>query len=429
VADRSAADVLAWAREQDVADPLRPLRERFYQQSGRIYLDGNSLGLLSRDAESALQQALREWRDLGIDGWMEAKRPWFTTAEELGALQAPLVGALPAEVVVTGTTTVNLHALAATFYHPSGRRTKILADELNFPSDIYALQSLLRLHGLDPAEHLILAPSRDGRTLDEEDLIQAMTDEVALVLLPGVLYRSGQLLDMERLAAAAQARSIPIGLDLCHSAGAVPHQLHDWGVDFAFWCGYKYLNGGPGAPAGLFVHQRHHGRTPALSGWFGVAKTRQFDMSLTFEPAPTAGAWQISTPSILASAPLWGALQLFHEAGGMAPLRERSLRLTDFLIEQAETHLLPLGFTIGTPLERSRRGGHVSLEHPAAVQITKALKHRQIIPDFRRPNVVRLAPVPLYNTFEEIWLTVQALVKIVTSGEHQTFSAERNPVA
>lgn len=427
--ERSIADALTWARAQDQADPLRALRDRFYQQPGRIYLDGNSLGLLSRDAESALQQALTEWRDLGIDGWTEAERPWFTTAEELGALQAPLVGALPQEVVVTGTTTVNLHALVATFYRPSGRRTKILADELNFPSDIYALQSLLQLHGLDPKEHLILASSRDGRTLAEEDLIQAMTDEVALVLLPGVLYRSGQLLDMGRLAAEAQARSIPIGLDLCHSAGAVPHQLHDWGVDFAFWCGYKYLNGGPGAPAGLFVHERHHGRTPALSGWFGYEKSRQFDMSLEFEPASNAGAWQISTPSILASAPLWGALRLFHEAGGMAPLRERSLRLTDFLIELVNTQLVPLGFTIGTPLESARRGGHISLEHPAAVQIAKALKQRQIIPDFRRPNVIRLAPAPLYNTFEELWLTVRALAEIVSGGEHLSFSGERNPVA
>lgn len=426
---RSLADALTWAREQDQADPLRSIRERFYQPSGRIYLDGNSLGLLSREAEHALQRALTEWRDLGIDGWTEAAHPWFTTAEELGALQAPLVGALPQEVVVTGTTTVNLHALVATFYHPSGRRTKILADELNFPSDIYALQSLLQLHGLDPAQHLILAHSRDGKTLDEDDLIQAMTDEVALVLLPGVLYRSGQLLDMGRLVEAAQARSIPIGLDLCHSAGAVPHQLHDWGVDFAFWCGYKYLNGGPGAPAGLFVHERHHGRTPALSGWFGYAKSRQFDMSLTFEPAPTAGAWQISTPSILASAPLWGALSLFHEAGGISPLRERSLRLTDFLIELASAQLIPLGFTIGTPLEPARRGGHLSLEHPAAVQIAKALKQRQIIPDFRKPNVIRLAPAALYNTFEELSLTVQALVEIVTTGEHHSFSAERNPVA
>lgn len=429
MATRTMAEELSWAQAQDQADPLSPFRSRFYNPSGRIYLDGNSLGLLSQEAEQALHQALAEWRELGIDGWTEAQRPWFTMAEELGALQAPLVGAHPHEVVVTGTTTINLHALAATFYRPSGRRTKILADELNFPSDIYALQSLLQLHGLDPAEHLILAPSPDGRTLDEAQLIQAMTDEVALILLPGMLYRSGQMLDMGRLAAAAQERGIPLGLDLCHSAGAVPHSLHDWGVDFAFWCGYKYLNGGPGAPAGLFVHERHHGRTPALTGWFGYEKSRQFDMSLAFEPAPTAGAWQISTPSVLASAPLWGALQLFHEAGGIEPLRGKSLRLTDYLIELSDRYLLPLGFTIGTPREADRRGGHVALEHPEAVQIAKALKERQIIPDFRRPNVIRLAPVPLYNSFADVWQTVQALMTIVTTGEHQRFSAERNTVA
>jgi kynureninase len=418
-----------WAQVQDAADPLRSFRARFYMQPDQIYLDGNSLGLLSREAESAALQALADWRTQGIDGWMNGSPPWFTMAEELGALQAPLVGARPHEVAITGSTTVNLHTLAATFYKPEGGRTKILADALNFPSDLYALQSLLRLHGYNPEEHLVLVPSRDGRTIQEEDVIAAMTDEVALILLPGVLYRSGQLLDMARLTREAQVREIPIGLDLCHSAGAVAHQLHDWGTDFAFWCGYKYLNGGPGAPAGLFVHERHLGRMPGLSGWFGYNKQKQFEMALHFEPAHHAGAWQISTPPILSTAPLWGALRLFQEAGGIPPLRAKSLRLTAYLMALVDQELASLGFTVGNPRAEERRGGHVCLEHPEAVQIAKALKGRNIIPDFRKPNVIRLAPAPLYNTFEELWLTVQTLREIVQTGEHHRYSPERNTVA
>ena len=226
--------------ERDARDPLARFRSRFYVRPGTTYLDGNSLGLASRDAEAAVLAALDAWKANGIDGWLAAERPWFELGEQLGALQADLVGASPSEVVVTGSTTVNLHALVATFYRPSGKRSKILADALNFPSDIYALASQLRLRGLDPAEHLVLAPSRDGLTLDEDDVIERMTDDVALVLLPIVLYRSGQLLDVERLTRAARERGIPIGWDGSHSVGVVPHRLHEWGADFAVWCSYKY---------------------------------------------------------------------------------------------------------------------------------------------------------------------------------------------
>lgn len=421
---------LARAQELDRLDPLSSFRERFYVSAGRIYLDGNSLGLASRDAEAAIMAAVEDWKTYGIDGWTGGERPWFCTGEALGAREASLVGALADEVVVTGATTVNQHTLVATFYRPQGRRTKILADTLNFPSDIYALRSQLELHGLDPAEHLVLVQSRDGATLDEADLIAAMTDDVALALFPAVLYRSGQLLAIEQLTTAAHERGIPIGFDCSHSAGSVPHRLHDWGVDFAYWCNYKYLNAGPGAVGSLFVHQQQFARLPGLAGWFGSDKDRQFDMALEFTPAHGAGAWQISTPAVLSAAALYGTLEMFAEAG-IDRLREKSLRMTQYLMDLVDEHLAapPYNFSIGTPRQPGRRGGHVALHHADATRICKALKARGVVPDFRPPNVIRLAPVPLYNTFGEIWGTVKTLQEIIDRGEHLQFDAGRNTVA
>jgi len=396
---------------------------------GRLYFDGNSLGLLSRDAEQAILEALDAWRRQAIDGWTTGEKPWFYLGEQLGALQADLVGAEPSEVVVTGGITINLHALLATFFQPTNARTKIVADALNFPSDLYALQSHLRLRGLDPAEHLLLVPSRDGRTIAEEDVITLLQrPDVALVWLPSVLYRGGQLLDMSTLARAARQHDIPIGFDCAHSIGSVPHRLHEWGVDFAVWCTYKYLNAGPGAVGGLYVHQRHHQRGPGLAGWWGSDKLRQFDMSQDFTPASTAGAWQIGTPSVLGASALYGSLNLLHEAG-ISQLREKSLKLTGLLMDLADRHLAQRGFAIGTPREPHRRGGHVALEHPEAVRITRALKARGIVPDFRPPNVIRLAPVPLYTRFSDVGEVVSALEGIVASGEHLQFADERAVVA
>jgi kynureninase len=430
---RPAADSLSRERALalDREDPLAAFHDRFaFPDPELVYLDGNSLGLASRDAEAAVLKALEDWKAYGIDGWISGERPWFYLAEELGALQAEIVGADSAEVVVTGTTTVNLHSLVSTFYRPAGRRTKLLADELNFPSDIYALASQVRLRGYDPLEHLVLGESRDGRTLDEDELIAEMTDEIALVVLPSVLYRSGQLLDLERLTQAAHERGIPIGFDCSHSAGSVPHRLHDWGVDFAFWCNYKYLNGGPGAVGSLFVHQRHFGTLPGLTGWWGYHKERQFDMRLDFEPAPGAGAWQISTPSVLGAAALYGSLAITREAG-IDNLRAKSLDQTAYLMLLVDELLSepPYGFSVGTPREPARRGGHVAVEHPDAIRICKALKARGVIPDFRFPNVIRLAPIPLYTSYAELWRTVEILREIIDRGEHQRFSAERGAVA
>lgn len=417
-----------YAQLLDAQDTLAAFRHEFYIQPGSIYLDGNSLGLLSKRAEQTLFSVLQSWKNHGIDGWTEGEHPWFYLSERLGAMTAPLVGASAEEVIVTGSTTSNLHQLVATFYRPQGSRTKIVADELTFPSDIYALQSQLRLHGLDPEQHLIRVQSRDGRTLDEEDIIATMTDEVALVVLPSVLYRSGQLLDMNRLAAAAQERNIPIGFDLCHSIGGVPHELVAWGADFAFWCNYKYLNSGPGGTGGLFVHHRHFGRLPGLAGWFSSDKSVQFDMDHALTPAPTAGAYQIGTPHVLSTAPLIGSLEIFAEAG-MDNLRKKSLRLTRYLMELVEAELSGFGFTIGNPVEDERRGGHVCLVHDEAVRICKALKDNGVIPDFRAPDVIRLAPIALYTSFEEVWEAVARLKTIMVEKQYERFAKKRGVIA
>ena len=454
----------------DSTDPLARFRERFHLLPGRIYLDGNSLGLLSRDAEAETLRALEQWKTLGIDGWLGADPPWFTLGEDLGELLAPLVGAESEAVVVTGSTTVNQHALTATFYRPRGARRKIVATALDFPSDVYALQSLIRLHGGEPERDLILVSSRDGRTIAEEDVVAALSNDVALALLPAVLYRSGQHLDILRLAAEARVRGISLGFDCAHSIGAVPHRFDEWGVDWAFWCSYKYLNAGPGATGGLYVNRRHWGTAPGLAGWWGYDKAQQFDMVHAWRGAAAAGAWQISTPPLLATAPLRGSLRLFHEAGiaalrakslaqtdylarlleetgltaplrgslrlfheaGITALRAKSLSQTDYLarlLEETGLTAPPYDFAIGTPRLPERRGGHLAVEHEEAPRIARALKARGIVPDFRAPNVIRLAPAPLYTSYHELWRTVQALREIVDTGEHLRLPEGRELVA
>lgn len=420
-----------YAAEQDAQDELAAFAGRFYRKPDTIYLDGNSLGLLSRDAEASLLNALDQWKNLGIDGWLNADPPWFYLGERLGADSAELVGAEPDAVVVAGTTTVNLHALVATFYRPEGNRRKILAGELDFPSDIYALQAQIRLQGGDPGVDLVKVPSQDGRLIDEQDIIDSIDDTVAMVVLPSVLYRSGQLLDIERITAAAHQHGAIAGWDCCHSAGVIPHEFDRWNVDFALWCNYKYLNAGPGSIASLYVNPKHFGQRPALPGWWGYQKERQFDMLHEFEGAPGAGAWQISTVTVLSAAPLAGSLKITNEAG-LDRIRAKSLALTTYLMKLIEVTGLTsaeFGYAIGTPVEPDRRGGHVAVEHLHAAQIARALKQRGVVPDFRPPNVVRLAPVPLYTSFQDVWHTVRHLKEIIQGGEHLQGSASREIVA
>ena len=315
----------------DQADPLARFRAEFHLPPGQIYLDGNSLGPLSRRAEAHLARVLGEWRTLGISGWTAAQPPWFTLSETIAAQLAPLVGATPDTVAVTGSTTGNLHQLLATLFDPAATRKVIVADELNFPSDLHALHSHLRLRGLDPAQHLRLVKSPDGRTLRTADILAALTPDVQLLVLPTVVFTSGQLLDVTALTREAHARGILIGFDCSHSIGAVPHALDGDGVDFAFWCTYKYLNAGPGAVGGLYLNRRHFGRATGLAGWWGVRKDRRFAMSAQHEPAPDASGLHIGTPHLLSLAPLQGSLEIFAEAGGIAPLRAKSLALTAWL--------------------------------------------------------------------------------------------------
>jgi kynureninase len=421
-------NALEAARSLDRTDALGALRGEFYLQSGVIYMDGNSLGLLSKPAERALGEALDAWKRLGIDGWLQGAHPWFHFAEKLGALTAPLIGAMQDEVLITGSTSVNLHQMLSTFYRPQGRRTKILIEEAAFPTDAHAVKSQLRLRGLDPAQHLVVVPSNGGTALDEGEAIAAMSEEIAFAILPVALYRTGQLLDVRRLTAEAHGRGITICFDGCHSVGAVEHHFHDDGVDCAIFCTYKYLNGGPGSVGGLFVHRKHLGTAPGLAGWFSSAKDKQFDMNNELEPSDTVSAYHIGTPHILSMAPLLGALE-FVNAVGIARIRARSLALTQFMIELFDSELGGLGFSLATPRDAKARGGHVALRHVEAARICKALKKKGVIPDFRPPDVVRLAPSPFYTSFVETAETIAILKDIVEAKRYLEFPNVRDMVA
>lgn len=415
------------AHRLDKEDPLQ-FRDRFYIPDKTIYVDGNSLGLLSKDAEKSLSRVVTEWKTLEIKGWLEADPPWFYFAENLGAMAAKLVGAAPEEVIATGTTTINLHSLVSTFYQPQGKKTNILADELNFPTDIYALQSQVKLKGFNPEEHLILTPSEDGRFLDEKKIVELMGEDVALVMLPSVLYRSGQLLDISYLTKEAHTRDIPIGFDCSHSVGVVPHYFDQWDIDFAFWCSYKYMNGGPGSTAFLYVNRKHFSKEPALAGWFGYVKEKQFDLLLDFHHAKSAGGWQISSPSILSAAPIEGALTITLEAG-IENIRKKSLKMTAYLMYLVdELSDEPYNFTIGTPRTPEKRGGHVAVEHEEAYRISEILRTKGVITDCRPPNVIRIAPIALYNTYHEIWQVVSFLKEIIDKKEYEKIPKERKAI-
>ncbi len=418
---------IEFARKLDQEDDINHYRQEFYIPANTIYMDGNSLGLLSRRAELAVLNLLDSWKNFGIDGWTKGEHPWFHLSEKLGEMCAPLIGAMPEEVIITGSTTTNLHQLIATFYKPQGKKTKIVVDELNFPSDLYAVSSQLSLHGKSPEEDIVMVKGKDGLLL-EEDIIEAMTEEVAMIVLPSVLYRSGQILNIKKLTDEAHKRDILIGFDLCHSIGAIPHFLDEWGVDFAFWCTYKHLNGGPGSVGGLYTNRKHLGKRPGLAGWFGSQKEKQFDLEIFMTPAGQAGSFQIGTPHILSAAPLLGSLEIFGEVG-IHKIRSKSEQLTEFMRILIENELSNFEFTIITPSEREQRGGHLFLMHKEAARICKALKSRNIIPDYRPPNGIRLAPVALYNTFEEVWKTVNILKEIMKKKEYSQYDNEREVIA
>ncbi len=413
----------------DKKDDLAGFRSRFYIPHRTIYMDGNSLGLLSKDSEKSLLRLLQEWKTLGIKGWMEGERPWFWFAEEMGALAATIVGARPEEVILSGTTTINIHALVSSFYNPHGKKVKILADELNFPSDIYALKGQLKLRGFDPGKHLVLAKADKNGLLNEQHIVDLMDDETALVFLPSVIYSTGQLLNMELLTAEAHKRNICIGFDCSHSVGAIDHSFNEWDVDFALWCSYKYLNGGPGSAAFYYVNKKHFNKQPLLAGWVGYQKEKQFDMLQEFIPSPNAGRWQISSPGILGSSAIEGSLKIIFEAG-ICNIRKKSLKLTSLLAELLQKKIISKykDCKIVTPLAEEKRGGHIAIEHPEAIRINEALKQKGIIPDLRPPNIIRIAPVALYNTFEEVWEVVETLKEIIDKKEYELYDKQNKYV-
>jgi len=401
-----------------------------FDPSDRLYLDGNSLGPLSKPAEAAVTDVLEEWRELGIRAWTDADPPWFYYGERLGDRLAPLIGARTDEVVAANSTTVNIHTLIGTFLDRCRREDRgqaILVNELDFPTDHYAIRGQLRTRGLDPDDALLVVESHDGRTIDPADVEAALeaNPAVGIVFLPAAFYRSGQLLDVERLTAAAHAHDAYAGFDLAHSIGLIPHELATQGVDFAVWCSYKYLNGGPGSIGGLYVNRSYHGETPALPGWWGHEKDTQFEMRLNYTPADSAGAWQIGTVPVLSAAPLWGMLDLI-ETVSIERLRQRSIDLTEYLIDLVDERLPAC--EIGSPRDPSRRGGHVAIEHPEAYRLSEALKDRGVVVDFRPPNVVRLCPSPYFIGFQDVYEAIELLRGILDEGAYEAYDARSGGV-
>ncbi len=406
----------------DARDSLADHAREFAKPPGSIYLDGNSLGLMCRPAEAALRAAMDKWSEQAILGWTSGPNPWFEMPRSVAALLAPLVGAEAGDVMVGQSTTVNLHQLLATFYDPAGSRPRLLIDAHSFPTDRYAVESHLRLRGRGPARDLVIVGSPDRELLDEDEVVAAFDGTVGLAVLPSVLYRSGQLLDMNHITQAARTEGALVAWDCSHSAGVVAHQFRSDDIDLAFGCTYKYLNGGPGAAAFLYVHPRWRERGPGLAGWFGCDPDRQFDMEPTFHPAADAGRFLLGTPHVFSLAPLLGSLSLIQRAG-VSALRQKSLDLTAFLRRQIETRLSSFGVSVITPCEDHCRGGHLALAHPDAGRLSRALRQRGVIPDFRPPNLLRLAPAPLYTSFVECARAVAILEDILTSKAHERMPA------
>jgi kynureninase len=407
---------LAFAQELDKADPLRPYRQRFYfpKHNGKnvLYFTGNSLGLQPHGVEKALRKELKQWREHGVEGHFRGDMPWLHYHKFLQPQTARLVGALEAEVVVANTLTTNLHLLMASFYRPSKHRYKIIMEAGAFPSDMYAMETQARWHGFDPAEAVVeVAPRVGEETLRTEDIlatIQLHGDSVALVMFGGVNYYTGQFFDLKEITEQAQCVGAFAGFDLAHAAGNLPLQLHDWGVDFACWCSYKYLNSGPGGPSGLFVHEKHYNdpNFPRFAGWWGHDEGSRFQMKKGFKPMLGAAGWQLSNAQVLSMAAHKVSLDMFDEVG-MEALREKSLLMTaylEYLIEQLNANHQSPRLNIITPKNPEERGAQLSiLTGEDGKKLFDYLTENGVIADWREPNVVRVAPVPMYNNFKDCW--------------------------
>jgi kynureninase len=417
---------LAFAKNLDQNDPIGHMRNEFLfpQQNGKpfIYLCGNSLGLQPKTARSVLDRQMTNWENLAVEGWFKGETPWMFYQRELKKLIAPLVGAYPDEVSPMNTLTVNLHLLMVSFYKPNKNTFKIIMEAGAFPSDQYAIETQVRFHGYDPKEAIIEVSPREGEyTLRTEDIVSAIKDngnEIALVLFGGVNYFTGQLYDMEAIAKAGHAIGAVVGFDLAHAAGNVPLQLHDWGVDFACWCSYKYQNSGPGGISAIFVHEKHFNDASLnrFAGWWGYEAARRFKMEKGFVPEAGADGWQLSGAQIMPMALYHASLQIFEKVGFMAPLRAKSKMLTAYfcyILNEVNHQLGEEQYKVITPLTEEDRGAQLSIvAKENGKQIFEHLVANNVLGDWREPNVIRLSPVPLYNSFEDVFETGKLLLSV-----------------
>ncbi|HEY2846491.1 MAG TPA: kynureninase [Pyrinomonadaceae bacterium] len=400
------------AEQLDAKDSLRTFRDRFHFPQAKdgvepIYFTGNSLGLMPTKAREYVDEELEDWSRLAVEAHMNARHAWLPYHEFLADSMARVVGAQPIETVVMNSLTVNLHLLLVSFYKPDGERRCVVIEKRAFPSDQYAIESQIRCHGLDPRESLIELAPREGeftlRTADIIETIERRGDEIALVLLGGVNYYTGQAFQMKDITDAGHKAGAIVGFDLAHAAGNLKLEMHEWGVDFAVWCCYKYLNGGPGAVGGAFVHERHAHSFDLcrLAGWWGHDKETRFLMGPEFKPLAGAEGWQISNPPILQMAALRASLEIFDEAG-IDPLREKSLRLTGYL----ESQITAIGsdrISIITPSDPDERGCQLSISvQKGGNELHQKLVERGVCCDWREPSVIRVAPTPLYNSFGDV---------------------------
>lgn len=425
--NRTFEGTLDFAKEMDSQDKLAKFRDRFYINPGEIFMDGNSLGLCSKDAEKALLEMLEVWKKETINIWGVDNAKYLNYSSYLAEKMAFLVKAKPEEVAVVNSTTVNIHQLISTFYNPTKEKYKILIDNLNFPTDRYAIESHVQLRGYTVDQAIKVVESEDGVLMDNDKIIAAMTDDVALVFLPSALYRSAQLLDMERITAAAKNKGILIGWDLCHSIGAYPHDFGSLQPDFAVWCTYKYLAAGPGANSGIYVNEKHFDKQVGMAGWFGNKLSSQFQLSQKYDQATGARAFQMGSPSLFSMAPISGVLDIYKEAG-IETIREKSLHMSAYLMYMIEERLVKYGFGIGNPRNDKERGGHVCLTHDDAFRIAAALRDEGVIPDFREPNVIRLATVGLYVSYVDIYNLIDIIEDLYVNKKHEKFSNERTVV-
>lgn len=423
--DTSSVELLRKeARYLDATDPLRHVREEFHVPSNCAYLCGNSLGLQPRGTAQALQTQLSKWAQRGVDGHFTSPTPWATIEDEACTLSMPVVGAKYAhEVAVMNSLTVNIHLLLTSFYRPTETCQKVIVEAHSFPSDEYALQTHLQARGIDPNMAIVKLKPRKGEILlrheDIEETIahHASCGDLALVFLPGVQYYTGQVFPMKSIAKQCQHVGVPLGLDLAHAVGNIPLQLHDWGVDFAVWCSYKYLNAGPGSLAGAFLHDRHaNADLPRLAGWWGHKRGTRFNMPETFDPQMGARGLQLSNPPVFAIVPVTEALKVLQQVGGVSALREKSVALTDFL-ERGLLETMGAHVDVISPGCSTWRGCQLSVrltECPvSAAEVNRRLHALQVVCDVREPDVIRVAPTPMYNSFTDVVAFVTSLQRVL----------------